>query len=298
MVGPLTQPLHAKYLHNKQSSMRIYFFLFLLLAKGITTHAQNTAYIMPVKGLCAHRGGMDTHPENTIPAFKNAIAAGVQMIEFDIQFSKDSALVIMHDGTVDRTTNGSGEVASFTLSQLKQLDAGSKKGAEFKGVTIPTFEETLAVMPKNIWLNCHLKGGEALGKAVALIIQKTGRLHQCTVTGSEEAAAGARQVTPSVIICNADNKYRKDNSAYVNATISMKASFIQLLAIGTPEERRPYIQQLKEHKVFINFYYAPKPEEAKGLWEEGIDFILVNNVPAFLPEMKKQGIAAVKPVFK
>ncbi len=277
--------------------MRIYYLLCLLLTAGITTQAQSTAYTMPAKGLCAHRGGMDTHPENTIPAFKNAIATGVQMIEFDIQFSKDSALVIMHDGTVDRTTNGSGEVASLTLRQLKQLDAGSKKGAAFKGATIPTLEETLAVMPRNIWLNCHLKGGEALGKAVARIIQQTGRLHQCTVTGSEAAAAGARQVAPSVIVCNADNKYRKDNSAYVNATISNKASFIQLLAIGTPEERKPFIQQLKDHKVFINFYYAAQPAEAKALWDEGIDFILVNNLPAFLPEMKKQGIAAVQPVF-
>src|SRR4051812_14686979 len=98
----------------KNSIMKVPGYLMLIiggLAACINAAAQGANYTMPVKGLCAHRGGMDTHPENTIPAFKNAVAQGVQMIEFDIQFSRDSALVIMHDETVDRTTNGSGKVS-------------------------------------------------------------------------------------------------------------------------------------------------------------------------------------------
>ena len=270
------------------------FYFIAVMVVYVNGYTQNAAIEMPQKGLCAHRGGLDTHPENTFPAFKNAIAAGVQMIEFDIQFSKDSVLVIMHDETVDRTTNGSGSIAGLTLAQIRQLDAGVKKGPEFRDTRVPTLEETLNLMPRNIWLNCHLKGGGALGKAVALMVEKSGRMHQCLLACSEAAAAGAREVVPQIIICNADNTYRQDNSRYVSATIRQKASFIQLVAVGSPEERKPFIQQLKESHVRISYYYASKAEEAAGLWNSGIDFILVNNLPLFLPEMKKYGIEKVK----
>lgn len=253
---------------------------------------------LPAKGLCAHRGGMDTHPENTIPAFKNAIAAGVQMIEFDIQLSKDGQLVIMHDETVDRTTNGSGKISDLTLAEIKALDAGIKKGQQFAGTRVPTFEETLAVMPRNIWLNCHLKGGAEVGKASALLVQKLGRKDQCFLACVEDAAAGARAVVPDILICNTESRYRKDNAQYAAATIGMKAPFIQLVsAAGTAEERQPSIDKLKANRVHINYFYAAKAEEAQGLWKAGIDFILVNDLPSFLPEMKKAGIQPVKPKF-
>lgn len=259
--------------------------------------AQSKTYTMPLRGICAHRGGLDTHPENTLPAFKNAIAMGVQMIEFDIHLSKDSVLVIMHDDAVDRTTNGTGKIADLTLAQIKELDAGIKKGEAFAGAKVLTLEETLAMMPRNIWLNCHLKGGAAVGKATALMVAKTGRLQQCLLASSEEASVAARQAVPSIIICNAENRYRQDNKQYVAATIQMKAPFIQLLAIGTAEERQPFIRQLKDNQVLINYYYATKSEQAKELWDAGIDFILVNNLPLFVPELKKNGIEPVVPQY-
>src|SRR5689334_8526448 len=103
---------------------------------------------MPVRGLCAHRGAMSTHPENTIPALEEAVRLGAHMIEFDIQLTKDGALVLMHDATVNRTTsNGLGRVSDLTLAEIKGLDAGSKFDARFAGTHIPTFEEALAVFP-------------------------------------------------------------------------------------------------------------------------------------------------------
>ena len=119
---------------------------------------------MPTKGICAHRGASDTHPENTIPAFREAIRLGAQMIEFDVALSKDGKLVLLHDNTLDRTTNGSGPVGSLPLAELKKLAAGSWKGSQFKNTPIPTLDEALAIMPENIWLNVHLKGGVDLAK--------------------------------------------------------------------------------------------------------------------------------------
>ena len=112
---------------------------------------------MPLKGICAHRGAMETYPENTLAAFKEAIRLGAHMVEFDVRITKDNELVIMHDKSVDRTTDGKELIIDLTLVEIKKLDAGSWKSAKFNGEKVPTLKETLSVFPKNIWLNIHLK---------------------------------------------------------------------------------------------------------------------------------------------
>ena len=91
--------------------------------------------------VAAHRGWCSKYPENTMEAFRAAVELGVDQIELDVRVTRDGELVIIHDATVDRTTNGTGKVCDKLLSELKALDAGSHKGAEFKGAKIPTFRE-------------------------------------------------------------------------------------------------------------------------------------------------------------
>lgn len=91
--------------------------------------------------VAAHRGWCAKYPENTMESFKAAEALGVDQIEIDVRVTKDDELVIIHDKTVDRTTNGTGLVCDYTLAELKALDAGSHKGEEFKGCQIPTYKE-------------------------------------------------------------------------------------------------------------------------------------------------------------
>ena len=86
--------------------------------------------------IIAHRGGLAYEPENTLAAFRNAINQGVDRLEFDVQMTKDGALVVIHDETVDRTTDGTGAVRDMTLEQIRSLDAGH-------GERIPTFQEVL-----------------------------------------------------------------------------------------------------------------------------------------------------------
>ena len=88
---------------------------------------------LPKRGLCAHRGAMDTHPENTLSAFREAIRSGAHMIEFDVRLTADGVPVIIHDPSVDRTTDGEGEVGGLTCAEIKELDAGKWKGPEFEG---------------------------------------------------------------------------------------------------------------------------------------------------------------------
>ncbi|GIN56248.1 glycerophosphodiester phosphodiesterase [Lederbergia ruris] len=106
----------------------------------------------------AHRGSSGTHPENTITAFKEAVRLGVDGIELDIQLTKDGELVVIHDYTLDRTTDGTGKILDYTVEELKAFDAGSKFSPEFAGETIPTFREVLALLQDtNIELNIEIK---------------------------------------------------------------------------------------------------------------------------------------------
>jgi len=94
----------------------------------------------------AHRGLAPGYPENTLLAFRHALSLGVDFIEVDLRMTKDGIPVIIHDDTVDRTTDGQGGVDTFTLSEIKKLDAGSFVSPEFAGTRIPTLEETLALV--------------------------------------------------------------------------------------------------------------------------------------------------------
>src|SRR3954447_11221193 len=87
----------------------------------------------------AHRGEHLRHPENTMPAFEEAVRLGADYIEVDVRTTADGSLVLSHDGSVDRCTNGKGEVAKMTFAELRALDAGIKMGPEFAGTKIPAF---------------------------------------------------------------------------------------------------------------------------------------------------------------
>jgi glycerophosphoryl diester phosphodiesterase len=154
----------------------IYLFA-LVLVLGFGACALSVAadkIVLPTRGICAHRGACVSHPENTLPAFAEAIRLGVHQIEFDVYLTKDNQCVVIHDGSVDRTTNGSGRISELTLAQIRRLDAGSWKDARFAGVKVPTLRETLAMMPVNIWLNVHTRGGLDAGTAVAREIVRQG----------------------------------------------------------------------------------------------------------------------------
>src|SRR5690349_23251679 len=91
----------------------------------------------------SHRGEHLHHPENTMPAFEEAVRLGADYIEVDVRTTADGKLVISHDANVDRCTNGAGEIAKMTFADIRKLDAGVKKGPEFAGTKAPAFDEVL-----------------------------------------------------------------------------------------------------------------------------------------------------------
>jgi glycerophosphoryl diester phosphodiesterase len=112
----------------------------------------------------AHQGGEELRPSNTMVAFEHAVALGVDVLEMDIHASQDGVLVVMHDDTVDRTTDGNGRLQDLTLAQIKQLDAGyywtDDDGQSYpyrgQGITVPTLEELFIAFP-DMRMNIEIK---------------------------------------------------------------------------------------------------------------------------------------------
>ena len=97
----------------------------------------------------AHRGASGYAPENTLAAYRRAVAQGITFIETDLHLTRDAHFVAVHDETVERTTNGQGSVHQMTLAELRRLDAGSWFASEFMGERVPTLEEVLEFAGKN-----------------------------------------------------------------------------------------------------------------------------------------------------
>jgi len=105
----------------------------------------------------AHRGASGTTPEHTRPAFEKALAVGVDMIELDVQLSRDGELVVIHDLELERTTDGSGRVSARSYAELRTLDAGGWWGAPFAGARILCLDEVFALVSGRAALNVEVK---------------------------------------------------------------------------------------------------------------------------------------------
>ena len=111
----------------------------------------------PFPRLCAHRGFNALAPENSLPALTMAMAIGAQEIEMDVWTSKDGDLIVCHDPTVDRTTNGTGRISDLTTKELLSLDAGSYYSPAYRGIRLPLFEEVLDLAAGKVILDIHIK---------------------------------------------------------------------------------------------------------------------------------------------
>ncbi|MBI3757244.1 MAG: glycerophosphodiester phosphodiesterase [Deltaproteobacteria bacterium] len=122
----------------------------------------------------SHRGAGFLEPENTLRAIRRAIELGADQVELDVQLTRDGHLILMHDETVDRTTNGQGKISELTLVEIRRLDAG-------QGELVPTLEEVLALTDGKITPQIELKG-PATAAAVVRTVEAVGRADNVIVT--------------------------------------------------------------------------------------------------------------------
>lgn len=121
--------------------------------------------------LYAHRGASAEAPENTLAAFSRAVEVGADGVEFDVHLSADGVPVVLHDDTLERTTDGAGPVARWTADGLGELDAGSWFAPEFAGEQLPTLEATLTLLAGRVRLNLEVKDRRA-GLAVIELLER------------------------------------------------------------------------------------------------------------------------------
>ena len=110
----------------------------------------------------AHRGASAHAPENTLASFRLALSQGADAVELDAQLSADGQVVVIHDPTVDRTTNGHGRVAQLNLTELRSLDAGSFFSEKYRGEKIPLLEEVFEAVGQKMFINVELKNSAEL----------------------------------------------------------------------------------------------------------------------------------------
>jgi glycerophosphoryl diester phosphodiesterase len=111
----------------------------------------------PLPILLAHRGDKTHAPENTLPAFEQAIQKGADGVELDAKLTADGHVIVIHDSTVERTTNGEGRVSSMTLESIRKLDAGSWFNEKFSGTKVPLLEEVFETLGREKIINIELK---------------------------------------------------------------------------------------------------------------------------------------------
>ena len=136
----------------------------------------------------AHRGASSYAPENTFAAFDLALEMGARHLELDVHFSSDGHLVVIHDDTVDRTSDGSGPVTSHSLAALTALDAGSWFDPRFKGERIPTLGDVLERYKGRAHVHVEIKGHSAgLAQKTVDLVRSRGMAGQVTITSFQQA---------------------------------------------------------------------------------------------------------------
>jgi len=172
--------------------------------------AETTSRFPPHLSLQAHRGAAGLAPENTLAAFRMAMELGADATEMDLQMTKDGVVVIIHDDTVDRTTDGRGRIGDLTLAEIKRMDAGAKFGAAYRGERIPTLRELIDLVKASgtprFRLNLEIKFAEGregqpadLEERVLAVLHETGFLDRVITQSFHHAsAAKMKRLAPSV----------------------------------------------------------------------------------------------------
>ncbi len=268
------------------------------LAPPRTTH-------LPEHGISAHRGGLMGCPANTIGAFQRAICRGVHQIELDVRTTTDNVVVVAHDSHMTGK-NHTLSISRSTLNEIKGLELGSCSGEQHVQ-HIPTLEEALDIMPKNIWINVDMKENDPrTAKLVANVVAKSNRFDQVIFAARDKAVPSVRHIAQETgqqsWIANMNRKLFR--SQYIDATIESGAEFIQLIELpylpflrGTPSQET--VDRLRNAGVRVNYSWLREQNEIElkqkldDLFDRKVNFVLVDHVD---PAMKAAVTLGISPL--
>lgn len=229
--------------------------------------------------ISGHRGYSRKYPENTLLSFQAAIELGVDMLELDLHLSADGVVMIMHDNTLERTTNGTGLLRDKTCAELKELDAGGWKAKYFEGLKIPTFEEVLALVKpyENLLLSVEIKvepDDVACADAAIAMTNAFGITDRCVYTSFDA------RVTDHI-----HDQYGLPNLGYRQEyMINVKPDSIsKLWSVGVPmsDVTKEHIALWRQRNIFPCTFCANTAEEFLLSVESGAAMVTCDDpVPA------------------
>jgi glycerophosphoryl diester phosphodiesterase len=235
-----------------------------------------------------HRGASAYAPMNTIPAYELAAEQGADGIELDVHRSKDGHAVIVHDFTVDHTTDGSGRVDQKTLAELKTLDAGAWFGRNFKGACIPTLDEVFEAVGKRLFVNVEIKSEslttDGVEQVVADVIVRHDMQQRVILSSFNPLTLQRfRAILPDVPI----------GFLYApNMPVDVQALMRQ---IGLPHEARhpyygmvdsAYVAWAKGEGYRVNTWTVNDPAHAVELCNIGVDGIITDKPDVILKALR------------
>ena len=219
----------------------------------------------------AHRGASGNYPENTLIAFQKALEIGVDEIELDLHMTKDAHLIVMHDSTVDRTTDGTGAIAELTLAEIKALDAGSAFGEQFRGERVPTWEEALDLVQGKVRLNVHLKEGGNYERKVAQALREF-QMVEASILACSDESVGIFAAIDSQIECRIFRANRTPEE-YIQKSVELG---LRTMQPGRDITTREFVQKAHAAGRVVHVFYADTPEDMRAYIEIGVDGILTN----------------------
>ncbi|MFJ7934577.1 glycerophosphodiester phosphodiesterase [Sporosarcina sp. NPDC096371] len=236
----------------------------------------------------AHRGSSGTHPENTIAAFQEAARLPIHGVEFDVHLTKDGKLVVIHDETIDRTSNGTGYVKDMTLAQLKAFDFGSWFSPDFRGQSIPTLHEVLQVFAETTHhLNIELKSDifpyEGMAEKVVGIIGELELDARVVLSSFDHGAIrNVKQLAPHLETAALFMEVLVDPLDYVRAIPA------DALHLFFPSALRPSIRQVLETDAIVRTFTVNEIQYARVLQDIGVTAIFTDFPEKIMMDLKEK----------
>jgi glycerophosphoryl diester phosphodiesterase len=228
----------------------------------------------------AHRGSSAYAPENTLAAFKLAIEQHADAIELDAKLSADGQIVVMHDKSVDRTTDGTGLIKSLSLNELKKLDAGAKFNQAFKGEAIPTLTEVFEQVGQRIFINVELTNYSSplddLPERVSNLVRKF-HLESSILLSSFNPIAliRARKILPKVAMGLLTTAGMGKFACYSRLVRFSPLLALHPTAVDTSEKLIAAIHSRDSH---VNVYTVNQPDDMRWLFLAGVDGIFTDDL--------------------
>ncbi len=247
-----------------------------------------------------HRGNRAFAPENTLPSFLEAVALGADAIEFDLHAARCGTLVVIHDATLERTTDGHGPVSALSAAELGRLDAGAKftrdGGTSFpwrgRGATVSTFDEVIEALPRTLPLIIELKTPAAT-EPLREAVRRHGLAQRIIVAGFDPAATKPLRGAGFALGASSPDVIALLPSALLRLRTTprhVRALCIPTRWHGLPVPIAALARTLRGSGTVVHIWTVNEPAQALQLWRDGVQGILSDDPACILRARQKAGL--------